>query len=83
MKLPIKNWVRENNAFLAFLKTSNEAAYRNYPTHDPCDHATHTQFLIFALAVNCQAKAKEDAYMKMKTAWNTNMDVVPLLNGRM
>lgn len=54
--------------------------------HDPSDHATHRQFLIFTLAVNCQTEAKEDAYMKMNlgsrgSAWNTNMDVVSLLNG--
>ena len=53
--------------------------------HDPSDHATHRQFLIFTLAVNCETEAK-DAYMKMKlrsrgSAWNTNMDVVSLLNG--
>ena len=52
--------------------------------HDPSDHATHRQFLIFTLAVNCQTEAK-DAYMKMKlgsrgSAWNTNMNVVSLLN---
>ena len=54
--------------------------------HDPSQHATHRQFLIFTLAVNCQTEAKEDAYMKMKlrsrgSAYNTNMDVVSLLNG--
>ena len=81
MKLPIKT------KLLAFLKTSNEAAYRKYPMHDPSDHATHRQFLIFTLAVNCQTEAREDAYMKMKLgsrglAWNTNMDIVSLLNGR-
>ena len=70
---------------LAFLKTSNEAAYRKYPMHDPSDHATHRQFLIFILAVNCQAEARKDAYVKMKlgsrgSAWSTNMDVVSLLN---
>ena len=70
---------------LAFLKTSNEAAYRKYPMHDPSDYAAHRQFLIFTLAVNCQTEAKEDSYMKMKlgsrgSAWNTNMDVVSLLN---
>ena len=52
--------------------------------HDPSDHATHRQFLIFTLAVNCQTEAK-DAYMKMKreargSAWNPNMDAVSLLN---
>ena len=46
--------------------------------HDPSDHATHRQFF-------CQTEAK-DAHMKMKlrsrgSAWNTNMDVVSLLNG--
>ena len=82
MKLPIKN-----KAF-STLKTSNEAAYQKYPMHDPSDHATHRQFLIFTLALNCQTAATEDAYMKMKlgskgSAGNTNMDVVSLLNGRM
>ena len=53
--------------------------------HDPSDHATHRQFLIFTLAVNCQTEANEDAYTKMKLrsrglAWNTNIDVVSLLN---
>ena len=53
--------------------------------HDPSDHATHRQFLIFTLAVNSQTEAK-DAYMKMKlgsrgSVWNPNMDVVSLLNG--
>ena len=52
--------------------------------HAPSDHATHRQFLIFTLAANCETEAK-DAYMKMKlrsrgSAWNTNMDVVSLLN---
>ena len=56
--------------------------------HDPSDHATHGQFLIFTLAVNCQTEAKEDAYMRRKlwsrgSAWNTSMDVVSLLYGRM
>ena len=90
MKLSIKNWVLENKVkvFLVFLDTSNEAAYRKYPLYDPRDHATHRQFLIFTHAVNCQTEAKEDAYMKMKlefrgSAWNNNMDVVFLLNGRM
>ena len=69
-----------------FLKTNNEAAYRKYPMHDPRDHATHRQFLIFSLAVNCQTEAKEDAYMKRKlgsreSAWSTNMNFVSLLNG--
>ena len=54
--------------------------------HDRSDHATQRQFLRFTLAVNCQTEAKEDAYMKMKlrsrgSAWNTNMDLVSLLNG--
>ena len=76
------------NKPLTFRKTSNEAAYRKYPMHDPSDHATHRQFLIFTLEVNCQTEAKEDAYMKNKlgsrgSAWNTNMDVVSRLNGRM
>ena len=83
MKLPILK-----TKLLAFLKTSNEAAYRKYPMHDPNDHATHRQFLIFTLVVNCQTEVREDAYMKMKlgsrgSAGNTNMDVVSLLNGRM
>ena len=65
MKLPIKNWVYGKQSFLAFRKTSNEAAYRKYPMHDASDHATRRQFLIFSLAVNCQTEAK-DAYMKMK-----------------
>ena len=56
--------------------------------HDPSDHATLRQFLIFTLTVNCQTEAKEDADMKMEfgsrgSAWNTNLDVVSLLNGRM
>ena len=48
----------------------------------------YTQTVLdFTLAVNCQTEAKENAYMKMKLgsrgwAWNTNMDVVSLLNGR-
>ena len=51
---------------------------------DPSDHATHRQFLIFTLVVNCQTEAKEDAYMKRKlgsrgSAWNTNIDVISLL----
>ena len=55
---------------------------------DPSDHATHRQFLIFTLAVNCQTEAKEDTYMKRKlgsrgSAWNTKLDVVSFLNGRM
>ena len=54
--------------------------------HDPSDHAAQRQFLIFTLAVNCQTEAKKTAYMKMKlgfrgSAWNSNMDVVSLLNG--
>ena len=54
--------------------------------HDLSDHATHRQFSIFSLAVNCQTEAKEDVYMKMKlgfrgSAWNTKLDVVSLLNG--
>ena len=53
--------------------------------HDPSDHATHRQFLIFTLAVNCQTEANEDAYTKMKlghrgSAWNTKIGVVFLLN---
>ena len=53
--------------------------------HDPSDHATHRQFLIFTLAVNCQTEANEKAYMKMKLGsedqLETHMDVVSLLNG--
>ena len=75
MKLPKLGYRKQS--FLAFLKTSNEAASRKYPMHDPSDHATHRQFLIFTLAVNCQTEAKENAYMKMKlgsrgSAWSTN-----------
>ena len=52
--------------------------------HDPSDHATHRQFLIFTLTVNCQTEAKEDAYIKRTlgsrgSAWNTNIDVISLL----
>ena len=52
--------------------------------HDPSDHATHRQFLIFTLPVNCQTETKEDAYMKRKlgsrgSAWNMNIDVICLL----
>ena len=72
-------------SFLEFLKRSNEAAYRKYPMHDPSDHVTHRQFLIFTLVLNCQTEANEDAYMRMKlrsigSAWNTNMLVVSMLN---
>ena len=72
-------------SFLARRKASNEAAYGKYPMHDPSDHATHRQFLIFTLVVNCQTEANEDAYTKMKlgsrgSAWSTNIDVVSLLN---
>ena len=64
MKLPKLGYGKQS--FLVFLKTSNEAASRKHPMHDPSDHATHRQFLIFILAVNCQTEAKENAYMKMK-----------------
>ena len=41
---------------------------------------------MFTLEVNCQTEAKENAHTKMKlvsreSAWNTDMDVVFLLNG--
>ena len=61
MKLPKLGYGKQS--FLTFLKTSNEAASRKYPIHDPSDHATHRQF---TLPVNCQTEAKENAYMKMK-----------------
>ena len=64
MKLPKLGYGKQS--FLAFLKTCNEAASRKYPMHDPSDHATQRQFLIFTLAVNYQTEAKENAYMKMK-----------------